>query len=157
MRDRGYEEWKQIRIAADMILVEKEGRGRAENEQNRSGLVEEERKTSRTDQGRSRKSRKRTKQIRVKSYQNSIEIALRIGLTIMDRNKPTGLMSQKGWIRLLYRITSQHSEPLGDVAEILIWNPFSTQLNVMIGLTEGGRNLVNILSECLYNPTPHTQ
>ena len=51
MGDRRYEERKQIRIAADMILVEKEGRGRAENEQNRSGTVEEEQKTNKTDQG----------------------------------------------------------------------------------------------------------
>ena len=42
---------------------------------------------------------------------------MRIGVTIMDRNKPTDLMSQKGWIRLLYRITSQHSEPLGEIGK----------------------------------------
>ena len=51
--------------------------------------VEEERKTSRTDQGWSRKSGKRAKQIRVKSYQNSVEIALRSGVTMVDRNEPT--------------------------------------------------------------------
>ena len=37
------------------------------------------------------------------------------------------------------------------------WRQYSAQLNIMIGLTEGGGNLVNILSDYPDNLTPHMQ